>query len=131
MNRRTSYAAYRCGRKRHRPRGGRGFSFVELLVALTILAVGVTAAVRALASMGNLLALGAVSTRVALIAGTAAERAAGCGTVVASGDTVTGAMRIQWVTSPVSGGTSVRVNAWYPRRGTVHNWSLELTRWCG
>lgn len=106
----------------------RGFSLIELVVAITILLVGLLAIVRSLAGLNRLLAAAASETRVAVIASSAMERMVlgGCADPVAAGDSAVGGIQVRW------GGSGNRniVIVDYPRDFYARSDTFDLARWC-
>lgn len=106
----------------------RGFSMIEVVVAIVLLTVGILAVVKALAAMTGVVSAGAVTTRAVTLGSSRIERllVGGCTGRPAAGDTVIGGMNLQWDRS--GSAATVRLN--YPLDGTQRFDTLTVAWWC-
>ncbi len=109
----------------------RGFTLIELVVAVMLLAVGVLAVAASAAPLARLLRRGSARAVAAEAAGARIEmfRAEGCGgeaTGVASG----GGARVAWSAAPGGGLEAVTVVATYPWGPGLHSDTYEALVAC-
>lgn len=99
-----------------------GFSLIEVLVALTILSVGVLAYLGAVASVSRALNRGVVRLRVAEMVQGAMEGARRSGCAGAGSGTVTRPpVTVRWQTSRVGSGADIEVVALWSTAAVVHS----------
>jgi len=110
----------------------RGFTLVELIVAVTVLAVGVLAVAASAVPLGRLIARGGAQTASAAAAGARIEalRATACG--AASGEAVAGGhgLRVAWTLNGDGAVRTVSVVATYPWGPGAHADSFAATVAC-
>jgi prepilin-type N-terminal cleavage/methylation domain-containing protein len=111
---------------------GRGFTLLELVVATTVLAVGVLAVASTALPVTRLIRWGGAQSAAAEAAAGRIEtlRAGGCAALAAGDTLIAGRYRLRWVVDAAGALRRVNVVATYPWADRFHSDTFETSVAC-